>query len=151
MTGALHPGGTAVSPTPRCQGHLGGALPLMFRRLGHRNSLTRAGGPERRTCGARSPHMPTHAYAAPVRQLMLRKAQQPTFQTACQSEFAFPRNRYRKTRILKSVLFTLDTDSPSPAPPLPLAAGAAPSAAELAAFLFPGVAATGNLAGSFRD
>ena len=28
------------------------------------------------------------------------------------------RNRYRKTGILKSVTFTLDTDPPTPAPPL---------------------------------
>ena len=39
------------------------------------------------------------------------------FQVRTDGEVGRRRNRYRKTRILKSVLFTLDTDSPTPAPP----------------------------------
>ena len=36
-------------------------------------------------------------------------------QTVCQSDVGRPRNRYRKSWILKNVMFALDTDSPTPA------------------------------------
>ena len=39
------------------------------------------------------------------------------FQLRMDGEVGRLRNRYRKTRILTFVLFTLDTESPSPAPP----------------------------------
>ena len=39
-----------------------------------------------------------------------------TFQTASQTDSAFPRYRYRKSRILKNVIFTMTTDRPPPAP-----------------------------------
>ena len=47
-----------------------------------------------------------------------REAVVVPFKVRKDGEVGQRRNRYRKTWILKSVLFTLDTESPTPAPPL---------------------------------